>query len=94
MPQLAAKRKTSRSKTESRVSVGLPGALVRRVERYADRTDTSMSKAIAALVRLGLDSQEQRKREFLKKLRANLDNTNPTQQDRLIDEFQDIILGR
>jgi Holliday junction resolvasome RuvABC DNA-binding subunit len=30
------------------------------VEQYAESVDTSMSKAIAALVRLGLENQENR----------------------------------
>jgi Mg2+/Co2+ transporter CorC len=53
-----------------------------------------MSKAIAALVRLGLESQENRKREFFKRLKANLTNNDPKQQDRLVDEFRTLILGR
>jgi hypothetical protein len=53
-----------------------------------------MSKAIATLVRLGLKSQEQRKREFFRRLRENLANDDPKQQDRLADEFRDLILGR
>jgi hypothetical protein len=36
------------------------------VHRYAETAGMSMSKAIAALVRLGLESQENRKREFFK----------------------------
>lgn len=52
-----------------------------------------MSKAIAALVRLGLESQEHRKREFFKKLKENLSNDDPKQQDRLVDEFRSLILG-
>jgi hypothetical protein len=53
-----------------------------------------MSKAIAALVRLGLENQEQRKRDFFRKLRKNLAANDPKQQDRLVDEFRDLILGR
>jgi hypothetical protein len=53
-----------------------------------------MSKAIAALVRLGLDSQENRKREFFKRLKENLANDDSSQQDRLVDEFRALILGR
>ncbi len=53
-----------------------------------------MSKAIAALVRLGLQGQESRKREFYKKLKENLGNDDPSQQDQLIDDFRDLILGR
>ena len=53
-----------------------------------------MSKAIAALVRLGLENQEFRKREFFSKLRKNLANKDPKQEDRLIDEFRALILGR
>ena len=34
------------------------------MEQYAETADTSMSKAIATLVRLGLESQQDRKREF------------------------------
>ena len=64
------------------------------MERYAQTVDTSMSKAIAALVRLGLEGQENRKREFFKKLKVNLENDDPTQQDRLVDEFRTLILGR
>jgi len=54
----------------------------------------SISKAIAALVRLGLESQEDRKREFFKRLRENLANDDPSQQDRVVDEFRTLILGR
>jgi len=54
----------------------------------------SLSKALAALVRLGLDSQEDRKREFFKKLKENLADSDPNQQDRLVEEFRTLILGR
>ena len=56
--------------------------------------DTSMSKAIAALVRLGLEAQESRKAEFFKKLKANFANDDPKQLDQLLDEFRTLILGR
>jgi hypothetical protein len=77
-----------------RYSVGLPPAVAHEVQRYADTVDTSMSKAIAALVRLGLDNQENRKREFFRKLKENLTNHDPKQQDRVVDEFRALILGR
>jgi hypothetical protein len=64
------------------------------VQRYAETVDTSMSKAIAALVRLGLESQEQRKREFFKRLKENLADDDPSRQDRVVDEFRALILGR
>jgi len=53
-----------------------------------------MSKAIAALVRIGLESQEDRKRNFFKRLKENLADDDPSQQDRLVDEFRSLILGR
>jgi hypothetical protein len=53
-----------------------------------------MSKAIAALVRLGLEGQESRKAEFFKKLKTNLASDDPRQQDQLVDEFRTLILGR
>ena len=77
-----------------RYSVRLPPALASQVERYAKTVDTSMSKAIAALVRIGLDTQEDRKREFFKKLKENLADDDPKEQDRLVDEFRALILGR
>ena len=64
------------------------------MQRYAETVDTSMSKAIAVLVRLGLESQERRKREFFGRLKENLANDDPNQQDRLIDEFRALIFGR
>jgi hypothetical protein len=81
-------------KTEARYTVGLAPSLAHQVERYAQTVDTSMSKAIAALVRLGLEGQESRKREFFKKLKANLENDDPDHQDQLVDEFRSLILGR
>lgn len=81
-------------KTESRYTVALSSSLAGQVERYAKTADTSMSKAIAALVRLGLASQESRKREFFKKLKENLASTDPRQEDRMVDEFRALILGR
>ena len=53
-----------------------------------------MSKAIAALVRVGLESRENRKGEFFRKLKENLADDDPGQQDRLVDEFRALILGR
>jgi hypothetical protein len=74
-------------------SVGLPSTLAKQVERYAATVDASMSKAIAALVRLGLESQANRKREFFKKLKENPANDDPKEQDRMVDEFRSLILG-
>jgi hypothetical protein len=68
--------------------------LAERVERYAETADTSMSKTIATLVRLGLESQQDRKREFFKRLKQNLAGDDPKQQDRLVNEFRALILGR
>jgi len=53
-----------------------------------------MSRAIAALVRLGLENQESRKREFFNKLKENLTDDDQKQQDELVDEFRALILGR
>ena len=88
------KRQKRRGRVESRYTVGLSRNLASQVERYAEAVDTSMSKAIAALVRLGIESQENRKREFFRKLKENLANDDPHQQDRLVDEFRALILGR
>jgi hypothetical protein len=82
------------SKTELRYTVSLPAALAQQVELYAETVETSMSRAIAALVRRGLESQESRKREFFKKLKQNLANDDPKEEDRLVDEFRNLILGR
>src|SRR3954452_13996308 len=76
-----------------RYSVGLPSTVASQVERYAETVDTSMSKAIAALVRLGLESQANRKREFFRKLKENLAKDDPNEQDRIVDEFRTLILG-
>ena len=48
-PAPKTRRKSAR-KPESRHTVGLAPEIVNRVERYAQTADTSMSKAIAALV--------------------------------------------
>ncbi len=102
--ELTAKKRERRSrtkseknhptKTESRYTVGLAPDLARQVELYAETSDASMSKAIATLVRLGLESQDSRKREFFKRLKENLSSDDPKQQDRLVDEFRALILGR
>ena len=99
MPHSATTTKRSRRGgdkpvVESRHTVGLAPSLAGRVQRYAKSVDTSMSKAIAALVRLGLESQERRKRELFERLKENLANDDPEQQDRLVDEFRALILGR
>jgi hypothetical protein len=82
-----------RGKIEQRFSVGLPPPIANKVERYAETVDTSMSRAIATLVRLGLESQESRKQEFFKRLKENLANDDPNQEDRLVDDFRALILG-
>jgi hypothetical protein len=83
-----------RSKPVTRYPVGLPSPVANQVEKYAATVDASISKAIAALVRLGLESQESRKREFFKRLKETLDNDDPNAQDRTVDEFRALILGR
>ena len=88
-----ATRRTA-SKKDVRYSVGLTPHVAHRVEKYAKETDSSMSKAIAALVQTGLEGQESRKQEFFKRLKANLANDDPDQQDQLIDDFRSLILGR
>jgi uncharacterized protein (DUF342 family) len=90
----AKPRKSQRGSVEVRHTVGLGPELANRVQRYAKSVDTSMSKAIATLVRLGLESQENRKREFFRRMKENLANDDPKQQDRLVDEFRALILGR
>ena len=88
--------RTAKSKgltVASRYSVALPAALARQVESYAGASDISMSKAIVSLVRVGLESQETRKREFFKKLRRNLSNADPKLEDQMVDEFRALILG-
>ena len=83
-----------RGKAGPRYSVGLPSSVASQVERYAETVDASMSKAIGALVRLGLESQANRKREFFKRLKENLAKDDPKEQDRMVDEFRTLILGR
>ncbi len=83
-----------RSKPGPRYSVGLPSAVATEVKRYAETIDVSVSKAIAALVRLGLENQANRKREFFKRLKENLAKDDPKEQDRLVDEFRTLIMGR
>lgn len=87
-------RSKHRIKLERRYTVGLPATVAEQAEKYAQMSDVSMSKAIATLVRLGLQSQEDRKQDFFKKLRMNLDSNDPKQQDRLVDEFRALILGQ
>jgi hypothetical protein len=82
------------AKPGPRYSVGLPSTVASQVERYAETADASMSKAIAALVRLGLESQANRKREFFKRLKENVAEDDPKAQDRMVDEFRTLILGR
>jgi hypothetical protein len=82
------------SKVGSRYTVGLSAGLAHQVAQYAQTVDMSMSKALAALVRLGLQNHENQKRAFFKKLRENLANDDPKHEDRLVDEFRTLILGR
>ncbi len=87
-------KKNRRNTPGQRFSVGLPSSVAGEVERYAGTADTSVSKAIASLVRLGLESQANRKKEFFEKLNENLAKDDPKEQDRMVDEFRALILGR
>lgn len=91
---LSKSKPDRRGKAGPRYSVGLPSSVASQVERYAKTVDASMSKAIGALVRLGLESQANRKREFFKRLKENLAKDDPKEQDRMVDEFRTLILGR
>jgi hypothetical protein len=91
---LGKSRPNRRDEPGPRYTVGLESALASQVERYAETVDVSMSKAIAALVRLGLEGQANRKREFFKRLKENLAKDDPKEQDRMVDEFRTLILGR
>jgi hypothetical protein len=72
--------KNTALKGPARYTVGLAPNLAHQVEKYAQETESSMSKAIAALVRIGLEGQEHRKREFFKKLKANLASDDPARK--------------
>ncbi len=91
---LSSSKPNRRGESGPRYTVGLPSTVASQVERYAETVDASMSKAIAALVRLGLESQANRKREFFKRLKENLAKDDPEEQDRMVDEFRALILGR
>jgi hypothetical protein len=80
--------------TYARYTVGLDQTLAGQVESYAKSTNNSMSKAIATLVQAGISGQEQRRRDFFQKLKANLSSADPSREDELIDEFRSLILGR
>ncbi|HYL78283.1 MAG TPA: hypothetical protein VEU96_29095 [Bryobacteraceae bacterium] len=41
---------------------------------------------------INLKSPNDRKREFFRELKENLANDDPKQQDRLVDEFRELIL--
>ena len=86
--------KGNASRGSARYTVAFAPSLAHQVEIYAQSTDSSMSKAIAALVQIGLEGQERRKREFFQKLRENLANQDASQEDQLVDEFRSLILGR
>ena len=92
-PGLVKSKPNRQGKPGPRYSVGLPSTVASQVERYAETVDASMSKAIAALVRLGLESYADRKREFFKRLKENLAEDDPNEQDRVVDEFRALILG-
>ena len=77
-----------------RHTVALSLSVARKVQRYAQTVDVSVSKALGTLVCLGLENQENRKREFFKKLKANRTVDEPGQQDQLVEEFRALILGR
>jgi hypothetical protein len=91
---LSKPKPNRQGKAGPRYSVALPSSVATQVERYAETVDTSMSKAIGALVRLGLESQANREREFFKRLKENLAKDDPKEQDRMVDEFRTLILGR
>ena len=91
---LSREHKEKRGSAQQRYTVALPPAVADQVHQCAVRVDASMSKAITALVTLGLESQEERKRHFFRSLRENLANDDPLQEDRLVDGFRALILGR
>lgn len=93
MPHTVKKRKNGSGKAASRHTVALTPSVVRQVQRYADQAEIGMSKALATLVRIGLESQQARKQEFFRRLKENLANDDPLQEDRLVDEFRSLILG-
>ena len=81
-------------KSEVRYTVALTRSVASQVQRQAKTSETSMSKAIAMLVRLGLEGQQTRKKAFFQKLKVNLAEDDSAAQDRLVDEFRSLILGR
>src|SRR5436305_9222446 len=79
---------------EARYTVGLAPPVATQVRRYAKTCDTSISKAIANLVRAGLENQDSRKREFIRKLKANLETNDAERQAQLAKELRAVTLGR
>jgi hypothetical protein len=76
-----------------RFTVGLSPRAAKRVRALAAETDVSISGAIAALIDAGLEERA-RKQQFVSRVNKNLANTNPTDKNRMVDEFRALILGK
>ena len=79
--------------TRTRFRVELNNRVAARVQKLAVGEDLSISKAIESLITSGLDERA-RKRKFVTKLSQNLANTDARAQNRMVDEFRDLILGQ
>jgi hypothetical protein len=64
------------------------------VERYAKTADASMSKANRRACAHRPGGAGEPEARVFKKLKENLAQDNPQEQERLVDEFRDLILGR
>ena len=92
-PATSRGKSTPAKRITARFSVELAPKLAAQVHKLAVGDDLSMSKAIAELVGAGLEERS-RKRKFFSKLKQNLSDTSPTRENRMVDEFRSLILGR
>ena len=80
-PSRARRGKAMQSKIESWSTVRLAPRVANQVRKYTETADTSFSKVIAALMRLGLEGQENRKQV---KERENLVDADPKHVYKLV----------
>jgi hypothetical protein len=92
-PRTSLAKPAPAKQAASRFSVVLAPGIAAQVQELAVGEDVSLSKAIAELVIAGL-AERSRKQKFLHKLNRNLADTSPANEDRLVDEFRSLILGR
>lgn len=76
-----------------RVSVPVSPEILQQIDARAERAGVSRSAFLARLLQYGLEAEDQKREQFIQKIRRYRDCSDPAQAEQLGNELGEMIFG-